>query len=158
MSVENLKSRLRDVPGIETLTMTLIAGRQAFGFNGLIAAVDPNASDDEIEKAIRSAAGIPTTGGAINSEASSATPIPPVNITEPKPMTEQSPTGFVPGEISSMFKTLRARKDAMVADVMKNGAEVAATLEAGEKMSAALKAEGDAMKAEFGLLTNNPPA
>jgi len=68
-----------------------------------------------------------------------------------------SPTGFVPGEISAMFKQLRARKDAMVTDIMANGADVAATLAAGEAMSAQLKAEGDAMKAEFGLLTNGPP-
>ena len=73
-------------------------------------------------------------------------------------VTASSPTGFVPGEISNLFKTLRARKDAMVADIMTNGAEVAATLAAGEAMSAQLKAEGDAMKAEFGLLTNGPPA
>ena len=46
----------------------------------------------------------------------------------------------------------------ILADIMANGAEVASTLAAGEQMSAALKAEGEAMKAEFGLLTNGPPA
>lgn len=73
-------------------------------------------------------------------------------------VTTSSPTGFVPGEISSLFKTLRARKDAMVANIMSTGADVEATLAAGEAMAAQLKAEGDAMKAEFGLLTNGPPA
>jgi hypothetical protein len=86
------------------------------------------------------------------------TPLPTVNLTEPKLMTTASPTGFVPGEISGLFKSLRARKDAMVTDLMATGAEVAATIATGEQMTAALKAEGDAMKAEFGLLTNNPPA
>lgn len=154
MSIDQLKARLRDVPGIETLTMTNIAGRSAFGFNGLIAAVDPNASDDEIETAIRMA----SIQAALRPANDTPTALPPVNITEPKPMTEQSPTGFVPGEISSMFKKLRADKDAMVTDLMATGADVAATIEAGKQMGAALKAEGEAMKAEFGLLTNNPPA
>lgn len=156
MSVAELKSRLRDVPGIEGLTMTSLLGRQVFGFDGKIAAVDPNATVQEIEDAIRNAASLHTPSPPI---APASTPLPTVNLTETQPMTTPaSPTGFVPGEISSLFKSLRARKDAMVADIMSNGAEVAATLEAGEKMSAALKAEGEAMKAEFGLLTNNPPA
>jgi hypothetical protein len=56
MSVADLKARLADVPGIETLTMRLICGRQEFGFNGLIAAVDATANDQEIETAIRQTA------------------------------------------------------------------------------------------------------
>lgn len=157
MSIEDLKIRCRDIAGIDGLTMTLIGGRQAFGFNGLIAAVDPNASSDEIENAIRSTSQLASLGRSPAEKQNAATPLPIVNLTEPKTMTAQSPTGFVPGEISSMFKNLRARKDAMVAEIMTTGADVAATLATGEQMAAALKAEGDAMKAEFGLLTNNPP-
>lgn len=163
MSVEQIKARLRDVPGIETLTMTLIGGRQAFGFNGLIAAVDPLASDQQIEDAIRSAANVAAFGRIpeekqVASPSIVPTPIPPVNITEAPMTAPASPTGFVPGEISTMFKKLRADKDAMVTDLMATGADVAATIEAGKRMGEALKAEGEAMKAEFGLLTNNPPA
>lgn len=152
VSVADLKGRLSDVPGIENLTMQILLGRQVFGFNGLIAAVDPMATDQEIETAIRDA-----NATLYPSPGHSTTPLPIVNLTEPKPMSAPSPTGFVPGEISSLFKSLRARKDAMVADIMANGAEVAATIATGEQMSAALKAEGEAMKAELGIITNFPP-
>ena len=73
-------------------------------------------------------------------------------------MTAPSPTGFVPGEISSIFKDLRARREAMVLSIKTNGAEVAAIIAVGEQMDSALKAEGDALKSELGQLTNFPPA
>ncbi len=78
--------------------------------------------------------------------------------TERPAVTAPSPTGFVPGEISSMFKMLRERKAAMVTELMANGAEFAAVVEAGEQMSATLRAESEAMKAEFGQTSNFPPA
>lgn len=73
-------------------------------------------------------------------------------------VTAPSPTGFVPGEISSMFKMLRERKAAMVTELMANGNEFAAVVAAGEQMAATLKSESDAMKAEFGQTSNFPPA
>lgn len=155
MSIDDLKARLRDVPGIDTLTMQTLAGKQMFCFSGMIAAVDPQATDQEIEDAIRGAAARLET---YRTTSAIPTPLPAVNLTEPNSMTDTpSPTGFVPGEISSLFKSLRARKDAMVADIMANGAEVANILTAGEAMAASLKAEGEALKAEFAQLTNNPP-
>lgn len=72
-------------------------------------------------------------------------------------MTSPSPTGFQPGEISGLFQSLRARKDAMISGLKVNAAEVDAVLTAGEQMSAGLKADADAMKAELGQLTNFPP-
>lgn len=74
------------------------------------------------------------------------------------PMPAPSPTGFQQGEISGLFQSLRARKDAMVAGIKANAAEVDAVLTVGEQMSAGLKADADAMKAELGQLTNFPPA
>src|SRR4051794_16178635 len=56
MSIADWKTRLADVPGIETLTLTMIGGRHVYGFAGLIAAVDPLATDQEIDDAIRKAA------------------------------------------------------------------------------------------------------
>src|ERR1017187_9130463 len=53
MSINDLKDRLHDVPGIENLTLQVLMGRQVFGWNGLIAGVDLNATDEEIENAIR---------------------------------------------------------------------------------------------------------
>ncbi len=72
--------------------------------------------------------------------------------------TATSPTGVEPGEISGLLEQLRARKEAMIADIQANGAEVAAVLAAGEQMSAGLKADAGSLKAEFGQFTNFPPA
>lgn len=157
MSINDLRARLHDVPAIETLTMRQLLGRNVYGFGGLIAATDPGASPQEIEDAIRLAASLPRSTYPTD-DATLTTPLPIVNLTEAKPMSEPKPTGFVPGEISGLFKALRARKDAMVADLMATGADVEATIQSGEKMTAALKAEGEALKAEFATLTNNSPA
>lgn len=74
--------------------MTLIGGRQAFGFNGLIAAVDPNASSDEIENAIRSTSQLASLGRSPAEKQNAATPLPTVNLTEPKTMTAPAPGSF----------------------------------------------------------------
>ena len=74
------------------------------------------------------------------------------------PASPISPPGVKPGEISGLFKRLRARKEAGIADIQANGAEAAAVLAAGEKISAGLKADADALKAEFGQPANFPPA
>jgi hypothetical protein len=56
MSIANLKLRLADVPGIETLSMALEAGRIMLRWGaGYSATVDAAAPDSEIETAIRSA-------------------------------------------------------------------------------------------------------
>jgi predicted chitinase len=47
-----LKTRLHDFPGIDTLTMTMLAGRQNYNLNGRVIALDASASDFEVEKAI----------------------------------------------------------------------------------------------------------
>jgi len=162
VSIADLKAQLRDVPGFQGLTMQSIGGRQVFGCNGLIAAVDPTANAQEIESAIRDASAMRQP--AIATTTAAPTSLPPNNLTmtEAKPMTPppapSSPIGIKPGELSGLFKQLRARKEAMIADIQANGAEVAAVLAAGEQMSAGLKADADALKAEFGQLTNFPTA
>src|SRR4051794_14502521 len=61
MSVHDLKSRLADVAGIEALTVTLIGGRQVLRWGaGMVTAVDPLATDQEIDDAIRNAARLPS--------------------------------------------------------------------------------------------------
>lgn len=79
-------------------------------------------------------------------------------FSQERPAVTSSPTGFKPGEISSLFTSLRARKEAMIADIQSNAAEVSVVLAAGEQMSAGLKADADALRAELGQLTNFPPA
>jgi len=53
MSIADLKTRLHDVPGIETLTMVMEAGRQNYTLNGRVIAVDAAASDFQVEQATR---------------------------------------------------------------------------------------------------------
>jgi hypothetical protein len=53
MSIHDLKQRMSDVPGIETLTMIMIAGRQNYGIAGKVVALDAAATDNEVEAAIR---------------------------------------------------------------------------------------------------------
>jgi hypothetical protein len=60
MSVSDLKTRLHDVPGIENLTMQNLAGRQVYSLGGKVIGLDPNASDAEIENAIRAAVASPS--------------------------------------------------------------------------------------------------
>ena len=60
MSIADLKMRLADVPGIETLAMALEAGRIALRWGtSYSASVDAAASDADIEAAIREAIKLP---------------------------------------------------------------------------------------------------
>jgi hypothetical protein len=59
MSIADLKTRLHDVPGIETLSMQMLAGQQNYNLDGRVIQVDAAASDVEMEQAIRSAIATP---------------------------------------------------------------------------------------------------
>lgn len=54
--IADLKDALRDVPGIDSLTMTTLCGKQQFGWNGLLVQVGPMAPQEEIERSIRNTA------------------------------------------------------------------------------------------------------
>jgi hypothetical protein len=60
MSIHDLKIRMADVAGIETLTMGLEAGQILLRWDGYSATVDAAASGAEIEAAIRNAIKLPT--------------------------------------------------------------------------------------------------
>lgn len=59
LSVADLKLRLADVPGVETLSMALEAGKIVLRWGAYSAAVDAAASDAEIEAAVRNAVKLP---------------------------------------------------------------------------------------------------
>jgi hypothetical protein len=80
MSIADLKTRLHDVPGIETLTMTMLAGRQNYNLNGRVIALDASASDFEVEKAVRDAIASPAIA-----QMPAGTPIPPAPAIAPAP-------------------------------------------------------------------------
>lgn len=153
-TISDLKTRLADVPGIETLTSQTLLGRQVFGFNGLIAGVDMNATDQEIEDAIRATAGL-----ALNRP---ATPLPIVNLTEPRPMTTPAPGSFA-ASLKALMDDARAgvvqaRADGVVkvgAAVKKLGDAKAAVTHVTDTMAAAIEGEASDVMAELGQISND---
>ena len=150
MSVVDLKQRLANVPGIESLSMQLIGGRQVFGWNGLIAAVDPMATDQEIEDAIRNTADLAKFGR-----------LPSVNITETKQMS--TPPGSFAASIRAMMDEARAgvaqaRTDglAKVGEAVGklNDAKVA-TAKVSSTMAQAIEDEAAAVLSELGQISND---
>lgn len=55
MGISDIKTRLRDVAGIESLTMLMQAGQQIYTLNGRQIVTDAAASDVQVESAIRAA-------------------------------------------------------------------------------------------------------
>jgi hypothetical protein len=168
VSISELKLRLADVPGIETLTMQLIGGRQVFGFNGLIAAVDPMATDQEIETAIRDAADLAKFGrGPAEKQAAatdSAALIPSVQLA---PAT--NPTGAKPMSVTGaghaglkLRELMDAHKRRIAQLLDDNLAKVQAGFDKQLQGAAAVgtlgdkvNAEGDDLLASVGQFTND---
>lgn len=57
----DVKARLSDIPNIDQMSLTLIANRMMFGINGVVVGIDPGASDDQIDAAIRAHLNIQAT-------------------------------------------------------------------------------------------------
>lgn len=159
VSVADLKDRLRDVPGIEQLTMQTLLGRQVFGFDGKIAAVDPNATVQEIEEAIRNASAL-STNGQLKSEPS--TPLPTVNITETEPMTSPTPGSFA-ASIRAMMDEARAGVAQARADGLAKVGEAvgklndakAATAKVAGTMAQTIEDEAASVLSELGQISND---
>ncbi len=142
MSVADLKARMRDIPGIDSLTMRLEGGKQVFTVNGASSSVGAFASDSEIEDAIRSAARLPT-----------------VNITEEtKPM---SITGFQPGAIKAAIQAAQQaakdRQEQSMATLAAAGAKAVAVADAIDAVSAKMAREADDALQELAQFTNGAP-
>lgn len=143
MSIADLKLRLADVPGIETLSLTLIGGRSCYGFAGKIAAVDPLASDQEIEDAIRNAARLP-----------SIAMIPD----KPKeaPMTVTG-AGYAAGSLSSKLRAIRDKISAGSSKMDAALEKMDQAAEAHNSLADTVAGEADALLAELGQFTNGAP-
>lgn len=140
VDLDRLKASLSDVPGLNSLSVTEIAGRKVYGFNGVIAAVDPKADEVETERAIRKAAAMvppklpepivrmqpstPTspaaivTSGLIDMQAPPRpSPLPSVSIqpASPKPMTTPAPGSFS-ASLKAMLDEARAGVEQARAD------------------------------------------
>lgn len=157
MSIETIKARLADVPGIENLTSNILLGRQVFGFNGLIAGVDMNATDPEIEDAIRATAAL-----ALN-RVSQATPLPIVNVTETAPAMTTAPAGSFAANLRAMVDEARAevaqaRTDGIakvVEAIGKMKEATAATAKVSGTMARTIEDEAASVLAELGQISND---
>jgi hypothetical protein len=155
MSVADLKIRLADVPGIETLTLQLIGGRQVFGFAGMIAAVDPLANDQEIENTIRAAAARKAAYLA------KSTPLPDAGLM-PAPTREAKPMGVTGA--SHVGANLKTRMDDLKGKIAAGQSKIDAGLskmeqaaEATNQFGEQLGSEADDLLATLGQFTNGAP-
>lgn len=160
MSIEDIKARVRDIPGTENLTMNVLLGRQVFGFNGLIAGVDMNATDNEIEDAIRATYDLAKYGR--NPIEKSPTPLPAVNLTEPKTMTAPAPGSFA-ASLRAMLDEGRAGIEQAKADGLAkvsgaigkmNEAKVA-TVKVASNMAQSIEDEAASVMSELGQISND---
>ena len=109
MSIADLKMRLADVPGIETLSMALEAGRIMLRWGTIYSAsVDAAASDADIEAAIRNAIKLPAVS-LIQDK--------PVAITAPAPSTGVSSMSSNPASACASVKALMEDHVRMMGDI-----------------------------------------
>lgn len=160
MSVADLKIRLADVPGIETLTSKLFLGRMVFEFNGLIAGTDPLATDQEIEDAIRKTADLAKFGRAPDEK----TPLPPVGLMPAQTKQgNQMSSGTGASHASLKLKDLMNAHKERIAAMLDDGmAKVQAGFDkqlqgatALGKLGDKVNAEGDDILSTVGQFTND---
>lgn len=131
-----IKARLSDVPGIDAMSVSNIAGRITFGMNGKIAAVYERASDAEIDAAIRS-----TFGGHV-------TPLPPAPAAAPPtiiPTKETSVSVTGAGHVGTSLKDMLAQRKAKIAAAHD---KLSANFDKLDQATAALDTLGDKVGSE----------
>ena len=109
MSIADLKVRLADVPGIETLSMALEAGRITVRWGaGHSASVDAAASDNEIEDAVRNAIKLAPVSLILDK---------PAAIPAPAPSTGVSSMSSNPASAGASVKALMEDHVRMMGDI-----------------------------------------
>lgn len=157
MISDYLKAKLAtEIPGILTATAHLEGGRQVIRINGASAIVGPFASDNEIEAGIRNALDIPAPQAepAIASAAAS-TPLPAVNLTEPKPMANLT-GGYKPGSLKALLQGVKDRTEAVMAGAVADVKDLHKALDHVENVSRDAKQTTTDIRAELGQFTNMP--
>lgn len=160
--LDALKARLSDVPGIETLTLARVGGRDCYGFDGLIAGVDPSSSEDQVVDAIRKASRLRQSNVTSSDATLPPQPIPPMIPLKDGFMSTPAPGGFA-ASLRAMMDDARAgvakaRADglAQVKDAVGKLDEAkAATAHVAGQMAKTIQAEADAVMAELGQISNN---
>lgn len=159
IDLERLKARLNDLSGLSALSVTNIGGRMVFGFNGLLAAIDPRSTIDDAERAIRKVyanppapppAPIQIQTPMIASAATAATTIQP----QGKSM---SITGAAPATLSikQMIEASRQTVQAAHQKLTTNAAKVQQAAAALDSLGDDLGKEGDDLLAMVGQYKND---
>lgn len=162
--LETLKARLADVPGVETLTLQLLAGRQSYGLAGKLISVDATATEAEAEAAIRAALG-PIAQMPIGTPAGSSASLLPAVALQPK---ETKPMATpASGSFAASLKALmdearagvaKAREDghARVKDAIgKLNEAKAATEQVTSSMAKTIEDEAASVMSELGQISND---
>lgn len=138
-----LKQRLADVPGIDRMSMTNVAGRLVFGGgDGRIAAVQAGADDATIDAAIRH-----TFGGS-----------PPATATTPQPKgTAMSITGAAPATLSikAMIESSRQKVKGAHDKLIANAGKVSDAADALDGLGDDLGKEADDLLSMVGQYKND---
>lgn len=176
-----IKAALSDIPGIESLTETIIGGRRVYGLNGLVAAVDINSAAAAVETAIRNAVAMRVQGltaaitpapvqtaapNAAPAGANPITPLPSVVLTpaptQVKPMSTPAPGSFA-ASIRAMMYGARADLEKAKADGLAQVGEAigklseakAATTKVASQMASTIHDEAAAVLSELGQISND---
>ncbi|WP_375782908.1 hypothetical protein ACE10Z_23630 [Bradyrhizobium sp. Pha-3] len=152
----SLKARLADIPGIESMSMQLLAGRQSYSIGGKVVSVDATATEDEAEAAIRAAlgslavaqmpAGTPVAAPAVPASSSSAL-LPQVNMTANQESTTMSITG-AGGAGLSLKAMIQKRKAKIQADIDSHMKAIEAEFDVQDQVVAGLGALPGKIKSE----------
>jgi hypothetical protein len=140
-----LKAKLStEIPGILTATSHLEGGKQVIRINGVSAIVGAFASDNEIEAAIRLALDKPRP-----------TPLPPVNLTEPKPMANLT-GGYKPGSLKELLQGLRDRHARVMGGAVEDAKKAHKALDHVEIVMTDVNDTTSGIMSELGQFSNMP--
>lgn len=152
-----VKARLADVPGIEHMSVSNIAGRITFGMDGKIAAVGENATDAEIDAAIRATFGghvtpVPAAAPLAVPAAAPSTAVVPAKETTAVSVTGAAHVGTSLKEMLAARKTkIAAAHDKLAANFDKLDQATAALDTLGDKVGS----EADDLMSVVGQFTND---
>jgi hypothetical protein len=144
-----LKAKLSsEIPGILTATSHLEGGKQVIRINDVFATVSPFASDNEVENGIRLALNIPATSPRV-------TPLPMVNLTEPKPMANVQ--GYKPGALKELLQGLRDRQARVMGGAVDDAKKAHEALDHVERVMTDVNDATGGIMAELGQFSNLGP-
>ncbi|WP_156928751.1 hypothetical protein [Bradyrhizobium sp. th.b2] len=142
MSIADLRSRMADVPGIETLTLALSAGYQhlTWANGGMSASVGAFASDQDIEDAIRNAMRLPA-----------------VSIIPDQPKEETmsvTGAGYAGGSFSTRLRAIRQKVENTSTKMDAALTRMEQAADAHDQLATAVEGDADRLLADIGQFTN----